>query len=45
MLVEEQDLPYFPSLGGVRPDVIFNPHGLASRMTAGKSIAGDRSKD
>ncbi|XP_065574223.1 DNA-directed RNA polymerase I subunit rpa2-like isoform X2 [Artemia franciscana] len=43
MLVEEQDLPYFPSLGGVRPDVIFNPHGLASRMTAGmllEAIAG-----
>jgi len=32
-IVPEQDIPF--SVSGMRPDVLFNPHGLLSRMTVG----------
>ena len=41
-LVAEADMPFTAS--GLRPDIIFNPHGIPTRMTMGQMIEATASK-
>ena len=40
-IVDEEDMPFISSgkfLGGIRPDIVFNPHGIPTRMTVSKLV-------
>jgi DNA-directed RNA polymerase II subunit RPB2 len=42
MLLEEEDMPFTAS--GLRPDIIFNPHALPTRMTVGQFVESASNK-
>ena len=41
-VIPEEDMPWIesdnPAMNGVRPHILFNPHGIPSRMTIGKLV-------
>jgi DNA-directed RNA polymerase II subunit RPB2 len=41
-LMDEQDMPF--TSRGVRPDIVFNPHGLPTRMTIGQLLESTNGK-
>jgi DNA-directed RNA polymerase II subunit RPB2 len=42
MILPEEDMPYTSK--GVKPDIIFNPHGIPTRMTVGQFIEAASNK-